>query len=246
MPVNKIDNPEYFSAVPNWITLRLLSSSIFSTLACSLLLSCSSSLTLFCSFMNRLMSMAAFSNPISCTDRSVIFTGWGHLSLVISHSLTHLHLLNGVLGVSNLWCGEGWVVGIRPDTALIGRGPPMAWCELEKNQRETALCQIVYVLRKKIFYAWNLCHFILIMVYTAQLHISNHGVIWGRNQVDNFSEVIYFVRLKCESTYDQNYFNLNTKWVIKCFSVVERRGHLGQGHFLLQVVISLLQSGKFF
>lgn len=48
------------------VTLRLLSSSIFSMLACSLFLSPSSSRTLFCSFMNRPMSMAAFSIPISC------------------------------------------------------------------------------------------------------------------------------------------------------------------------------------
>lgn len=72
-----------------------------------------------------------------------------------SCSLTHLHLLNRILSVSNLRRGKGRVVGIRPEAALIGRGPPMARLELENNWRETFYSKIVYILRKIFFFFLN-------------------------------------------------------------------------------------------
>lgn len=121
-------------------TFRLLSSSIFSRLACSLFLSPSSSRTLFCSFINRPMSIAAFSIPISC--------GWEKIwtEMCVSHHLrpaltlrfgarpqAHLHKLNGFLCVAHFWGRDGWVVGVRLKTALIGRIPPVARMELEED-----------------------------------------------------------------------------------------------------------------
>lgn len=49
----------------------LLSCCSFSSCTCSFFLSCSSSRTLFCSFRKTVMSIAAFSTPISCKGRGV-------------------------------------------------------------------------------------------------------------------------------------------------------------------------------
>lgn len=96
-----------------------------------------------------------------------------------SCSLTHLHLLNRILSVSNLRCGNGWVVGIRPEATLIGRGPPMARLELENNWRETFYCKIVYILRKIFFKnIGNLIyHCITTIFYNTLLEIINHEVV---------------------------------------------------------------------
>lgn len=85
------------SSVRMTLTFCLLSSSIFSKLVWSLFLSCSSSRTLFCSFMNTLMSLAAFSTPISYTEMK------GNTQMCITHLTLQLYPDNTDLSRMYTW-----------------------------------------------------------------------------------------------------------------------------------------------